>query len=176
MATTVVPPLLLTPVEVSTNATSSGVGSLDNAVAAILMVGKSVALSVEVLAAVGETVGDENADVRGEMLDACREARAAGARLEKLLCCEAAVAVTHEGLEEEELAAALRRLLAGATRILLLADGVVVRQLLRSSSGGGSEQRALATMNHFNEFVKAFCDFGTDTLRLTHVIIGKRPT
>ena len=45
--------------------------------------GKSMNLIVEIFATIGETIGDENEEIRSEMLDACREARSLGAGLEK---------------------------------------------------------------------------------------------
>ena len=60
--------------------------SPDNAGPALARLGKSIALSVEMLATVGETVGDENPEIRGDMLSACRESRAVSGALEKL--CE----------------------------------------------------------------------------------------
>lgn len=47
----------------------------DNAGPALARLGKSITLSVEMLATVGETVGDENPEIRGDMLAACRESR-----------------------------------------------------------------------------------------------------
>jgi len=47
----------------------------DNAGPALARLGKSITLSVEMLAAVGETVGDKNPEIRGDMLAACRESR-----------------------------------------------------------------------------------------------------
>jgi hypothetical protein len=60
--------------------------SPDNVGPALGRLGKSIGLSVEMLATVGETIGDENPDIRGDMLDACRESRAVSTGLEKL--CE----------------------------------------------------------------------------------------
>ncbi len=94
-------------------------------------------------------------------------------------------------------------ILAAVTRILLLADNVVVKQLLvagtpgtidknlkksgsspanpagSSQSNGSSAVKAvnviasLSTMHHFNEFVKAFCDFGSDMVHLIRITAGK---
>ena len=126
--------------------------------------GRSIGLAVELVASVGETImsGEENC---GDMQEACREARAAASDLEKL--CEMGM---------EPLVRTLRRLLAAVTRILLLADNVVVKQLLNQSdkpmvqaTTAGSENNL---MNHFNEFVKAFCDFGSDMLHLIRITTG----
>ena len=45
-----------------------------------------IGLSVEMLATVGETIGEENPDIRGDMQEACRESRNVSSGLEKL--CE----------------------------------------------------------------------------------------
>ena len=99
------------------------------------------------------------------MQEACREARAAASDLEKL--CEMGMQAA------EPLVRTLRRLLAAVTRILLLADNVVVKQLLNQSdkTKANSENNL---MNHFNEFVKAFCDFGSDMLHLIRITTGRR--
>ena len=59
----------------------------DNIGPALARLGKSIALSVEILATVGETIADENPDIRGDMLQSCRESRAQSTALEKM--CEA---------------------------------------------------------------------------------------
>ena len=101
----------------------------------------------------------------------------------------------------EALVRTLRRLLAAVTRILLLADNVVVKQLLVASNSGTIEKKtkkagssppvsnsaansavataasvkgvaSISTMYHFNEFVKAFCDFGSDMVHLIRITAG----
>ena len=52
---------------------SSMVRVPDNIGPALARLGKSIALSVEILATVGETIADENPDIRGDMLQSCRE-------------------------------------------------------------------------------------------------------
>ena len=59
----------------------------DNIGPVLARLGKSIALSVEILATVGETIADENPDIRGDMLQSCRESRAQSTALEKM--CEA---------------------------------------------------------------------------------------
>ena len=101
----------------------------------------------------------------------------------------------------EALVRTLRRLLAAVTRILLLADNVVVKQLLVASNSSTMEKKtkkqgagappvtngtpnpggapgkgvaSISTMHHFNEFVKAFCDFGSDMVHLIRITAGMR--
>ena len=102
----------------------------------------------------------------------------------------------------EALVRTLRRLLAAVTRILLLADNVVVKQLLvtgtpnaistmekkpkvsnvssnnqvtstgQAVSAVNQAGKSQSTMHHFNEFVKAFCDFGSDMVHLIRITTG----
>ena len=195
----------------------------DNVGQALARLGKSIGLSVEILATVGETIGDENPEIRGDMLDACRDSRAVSLGLDKL--CESfslqvqssqtitnpaaangqgqpggtvanpassVVVTTSSGTviandssgDLEALVRTLRRLLTAVTRILLLADNVVVKQLLM----GGDQQpanptasdqvmlpedKSMSTMHHFTEFVKAFCDFGSDMIHLVKMTTSK---
>ena len=60
--------------------------SPDNVGPALGRLGRSISLAVEMLATVGETIGEENPDIRGDMHDACRESRSVSSGLEKL--CE----------------------------------------------------------------------------------------
>ena len=60
--------------------------SPDNVGPALGRLGRSIGLAVEMLATVGETIGEENPDIRGDMHDACRESRSVSSGLEKL--CE----------------------------------------------------------------------------------------
>ncbi len=213
--------------------------SPDSVGPALARLGKSIGLSVEMLATVGETIGEENPDIRGDMQTACRESRAVAGGLEKL--CESlsinvigssmanggpgpppssqgggtkpgspgVMGVTQNDLEA--LLRTLRLLLAAVTRILLLADNVVVKQLLNTGGvekGGATNSPAtnkkkggaqssnqahkkggagsvggvvgntgghapMSTMHHFNEFVKAFCDFGSEMIHLIRITTGK---
>ena len=175
--------------------------SPDNAGPALARLGKSIALSVEMLATVGETVGDENPEIRGDMVSACRESRAVSGALEKL--CDSlsrgsrgmsnaqvgvllhaptpppAPAPSGSGLppeaDLEALLRTLRRLLVSVTQILLLADNVVVKQLLTVSKdkGPANDLNTMSTMHHFTEFVKAFCDFGSEMNSTVRIATGK---
>ena len=53
----------------------------DNIGATLARLGRSICLSVEILATVGETIADENPEIRGDMLDACRDSRAASGKI-----------------------------------------------------------------------------------------------
>ena len=85
------PPTIISP-SVIQRSPSEAVGSSmsrvpDNIGPALARLGKSIALSVEILATVGETIADENPDIRGDMLQSCRESRVQSNALEKM--CEA---------------------------------------------------------------------------------------
>ena len=179
--------------------------SPDNAGPALGRLGKSIALSVEMLATVGETVGDENPEIRGDMVSACRESRAVSGALEKL--CES-LSRSSRGMSNsggggvllhaptpppgpapsgsgppaeadlEALLRTLRRLLVSVTQILLLADNVVVKQLLTVSKdkGPANDLNTMSTMHHFTEFVKAFCDFGSEMNSTVRIATGKTHT
>ena len=60
-----------------------GVGSSPGAVNELARLGRSIALSVDMLATVGETIADENPEIRGDMLDACRDSRTASGKKQK---------------------------------------------------------------------------------------------
>ncbi|XP_040563269.1 alpha-catulin [Lepeophtheirus salmonis] len=188
---------------------SSSKGILnDNLGPALTRLGRSIGLSVEIFAAVGETIADENPEIRGDMLEACRESRAVGNSLEKLceglsLCLSNARNgsstqssmlprnLSGGGLlhslspsDFETLIRSARVLLSGVTRILLLADNVVVNKLLISKDGDEppkavvpssssvicDQLSSLKTMHHFTEFVKAFCDYGSEMVHFLRLI------
>lgn len=56
----------------------------DKQLRAIVRVGQSVNFAVERFAAVGEAIADDNPEIRNEMYDACKDARAAGSLIEQL--------------------------------------------------------------------------------------------
>ena len=51
--------------------------SVDNVGVALAKLGRSICHPVDILATVGETIADENPEIREDMLDACRDSRAA---------------------------------------------------------------------------------------------------
>ena len=56
----------------------------DKQLRAIVRIGQSVNFAVERFAAVGEAIADDNPEIRTEMYDACKDARAAGSLIEQL--------------------------------------------------------------------------------------------
>lgn len=56
----------------------SHIGTSERTLRAIGRVGQGVNLAVERFVTVGETIADDNPDIKQDMYDACKEARAAG--------------------------------------------------------------------------------------------------
>ncbi|EFN89035.1 Alpha-catulin [Harpegnathos saltator] len=55
----------------------------DRSLRAVARVGQAVNLAVERFVTVGETIADDNPDIKQDMYEACKEARVAGYRGEK---------------------------------------------------------------------------------------------
>ncbi|XP_063225044.1 alpha-catulin isoform X2 [Bacillus rossius redtenbacheri] len=132
---------------------------------AVARVGQAVNLAVERFVTVGETIADDNPEIKVDMYEACKEARAAGSAIEKL--CEAALedSLTDRGA----VVRAARCLLASVTRVLLLADIVVVKQLLLAKDKVARSLGRLESVSNFTEFVKAFSQFGAEMVELAHL-------
>ncbi|KAH8041320.1 hypothetical protein HPB51_014601 [Rhipicephalus microplus] len=128
-------------------------------------VGQAVNLAVERFVSVGEALADDNVEIKLDMYDACRSARAAGASIEQL--CD--VRMDEASEDRGALARAARALLASVTRVLLLADTVVVKQLLSAKDRVSISLNRLENVANFTEFVKAFSQFGTEMVELAHL-------
>jgi hypothetical protein len=94
----------------------------------------------------GESIGNENPEIKSDLLDACREAQTAGKlnnsfcwdlisfigeSIKRITCIEydtfgKPIYVT----ERQSMVQAARGLLSAVTRVLLLADMVVVKQII----------------------------------------------
>ncbi|KAK7872270.1 hypothetical protein R5R35_012118 [Gryllus longicercus] len=132
---------------------------------AVARVGQAVNLAVERFVTVGETIADDNPEIKTDMYEACKEARAAGAAIEKL--CEAAL---EDSLADRgAVVRAARCLLGSVTRVLLLADIVVVKQLLLAKDKVARSLGRLESVTNFTEFVKAFSQFGAEMVELAHL-------
>ena len=86
------PPTIMSPSGIQRNRDGVDVSSIrsrapDNMGPALERLGKSISLSVEILSTIGETIADENPDIRADMLQACRESRVQSGELDKM--CEA---------------------------------------------------------------------------------------
>ncbi|XP_055705579.1 alpha-catulin isoform X1 [Phlebotomus papatasi] len=141
---------------------------------AIGRVGQAVNLAVERFVTVGETIADDNPEIKQDMYDACKEARAAGSSIERL--CEI-TATDPLGYpppdgplsDRSAMIRAARALLSSVTRVLLLADIVVVKQLLLAKDRVARSLCRMEQVANFTEFVKAFSVFGAEMVELAHV-------
>ncbi|CAF4349984.1 unnamed protein product [Adineta steineri] len=98
---------------------------------AINRVGEAVHMAVERFVSVGESIGNENPEIKSDLIDACREARTSGEAIKRITCVEydnfgKPVCVT----DRHSMVQAARGLLSAVTRVLLLADMVVVKQII----------------------------------------------
>ncbi|KAJ0182580.1 hypothetical protein K1T71_001949 [Dendrolimus kikuchii] len=132
--------------------------------AAVQRVGAAVCCAVERFVAVGETIADDNPDVRQSMVLACKEARAAGRAIERVCT----------GADGAGMVSAARGLLAAVTRVLLLADMVVVRQLLLAKDKVARSLDRLESVSNFAEFVRAFTEFGGGMVELARLTAERR--
>lgn len=132
----------------------------DKHLRAIVRAGQSVNFSVERFTLVGERIAEDNPEIRTEMFDACKDARASGSLIEQLCSI---TAPSLRGTSQQQQSAsqdmsldpmdpyhrspselrsyndraamfrAARALLSSVTRVLLVADSVVVKQIVASS-------------------------------------------
>ncbi|XP_055631442.1 alpha-catulin isoform X3 [Toxorhynchites rutilus septentrionalis] len=141
---------------------------------AIGRVGQAVNLAVERFVTVGETIADDNPEIKQDMYDACKEARAAGSSIERLCDIAATDPVGYSPRpnpidDRGPMIRAARTLLSSVTRVLLLADIVVVKQLLLAKDRVARTLGRLESVANFTEFVKAFSVFGSEMVELAHV-------
>ncbi|XP_046630539.1 alpha-catulin isoform X1 [Neodiprion virginianus] len=137
----------------------------DRSLRAVARVGQAVNLAVERFVTVGETIADDNPEIKQDMYEACKEARAAGSAIEKLCECAMEDSLADRG----SVVRAARCLLGSVTRVLLLADIVVVKQLLLAKDKVARSLGRLESVSNFTEFVKAFSQFGAEMVELAHL-------
>ncbi|XP_019698982.1 alpha-catulin isoform X3 [Harpegnathos saltator] len=137
----------------------------DRSLRAVARVGQAVNLAVERFVTVGETIADDNPDIKQDMYEACKEARVAGSAIEKLCECAMEDSLADRG----SVVRAARCLLGSVTRVLLLADIVVVKQLLLAKDKVARSLGRLESVSNFTEFVKAFSQFGAEMVELAHL-------
>ncbi|KAL5287963.1 CTNNAL1 family protein [Megaselia abdita] len=141
---------------------------------AIKRVGQSVNLAVERFVTVGETIADDNPEIKLDMYEACKEARAAGISIERLCEITATDPLGYpppDGhlADRSAMIRSARALLSSVTRVLLLADIVVVKQLLLAKDKVNKSLGRLESVASFTEFVRAFSVFGAEMVELAHV-------
>ncbi|XP_059352349.1 alpha-catulin-like isoform X3 [Daphnia carinata] len=151
-------------------------------------VGRAVQAAVERFVLVGETIADDNSEIKLDMYEACREARQAGIAIEKLCelqydeaqsCCtdgetspsggSGSIVGSSAIADKGSMVRAARCLLAAVTQVLLLADTIVVKQLLQAKDKVSNTLTRLEGVNNFTEFVKAFSQFGSEMVDFAHV-------
>ncbi|XP_063990318.1 alpha-catulin isoform X2 [Diachasmimorpha longicaudata] len=137
----------------------------DRSLRAVARVGQAVNLAVERFVTVGETIADDNPEIKQTMYEACKEARVAGSTIEKLCECAMEDSLADRG----SVVRAARCLLGSVTRVLLLADIVVVKQLLLAKDKVARSLGRLESVSNFTEFVKAFSQFGAEMVELAHL-------
>ncbi|XP_070490904.1 alpha-catulin isoform X2 [Chironomus tepperi] len=148
----------------------SHIGTSERTLRAIGRVGQGVNLAVERFVTVGETIADDNPDIKQDMYDACKEARAAGSSIERLCDVAASDPMGYAQLDDRgPMVRAARSLLGSVTRVLLLADIVVVKQLLLAKDRITRTLGRLESVATFTEFVKAFSVFGAEMVELAHI-------
>ncbi|XP_055592489.1 alpha-catulin isoform X7 [Uranotaenia lowii] len=159
---------------VVTSVASAGPNLVERTMRAIGRVGQAVNLAVERFVTVGETIADDNPEIKQDMYDACKEARAAGSSIERLCDIAATDPVGYSPRptpidDRGPMIRAARTLLSSVTRVLLLADIVVVKQLLLAKDRVTRTLDRLESVANFTEFVKAFSVFGAEMVELAHV-------
>ncbi|KAL6261974.1 hypothetical protein P5V15_007056 [Pogonomyrmex californicus] len=137
----------------------------DRSLRAVARVGQAVNLAVERFVTVGETIADDNPEIKQDMYEACKEARVAGSAIEKLCEC----ALEDNLADRGSVVRAARCLLGSVTKVLLLADIVVVNQLLHAKDKVARSLGRLESVSNFTEFVKAFSQFGGEMVELAHL-------
>ncbi|XP_050460230.1 alpha-catulin isoform X1 [Cataglyphis hispanica] len=137
----------------------------DRSLRAVARVGQAVNLAVERFVTVGETIADDNPEIKQDMYEACKEARIAGSAIEKLCECALEDSLADRG----SVVRAARCLLGSVTKVLLLADIVVVNQLLHAKDKVARSLGRLESVSNFTEFVKAFSQFGGEMVELAHL-------
>ncbi|UJR36232.1 hypothetical protein I4U23_028964 [Adineta vaga] len=137
---------------------------------AINRVGEAVHMAVERFVSVGETIGNENPEIKSDLTDACREARTAGEAIKRITCVEydtlgKPVCVS----DRYSMVQAARGLLSAVTRVLLLADMVVVKQIISIKKKVISTLNRLEGVMSFSDFVKVFGVYGNQMVDLAHL-------
>ncbi|KAL3854374.1 hypothetical protein ACJMK2_013646, partial [Sinanodonta woodiana] len=138
---------------------------------ALMRVGEAVSYAVERFVTVGESIADENPDIREDMCEACWEARQAGTSIHRLTDISQ---TTNDGMpktfaEKTAMVRSARQLLSAITRVLLIADKVIVKQILNSKEKVLSSLTELESVDSFADFVRAFSQFGNYMVELAHL-------
>ncbi|KAL1463095.1 hypothetical protein WDU94_014883 [Cyamophila willieti] len=137
----------------------------ERSIRVVARVGQAVNVAIERFVTVGESIADDNPEIKADLYQACKDARVAGEAIESL--CEKTL--DDSIAERGAIARAARCLLSSVTRVLILADVVVVKQLIFSKDKVSRSLCRLENVTNFTEFVKAFSQFGGEMVELAHV-------
>ncbi|XP_064598146.1 alpha-catulin-like isoform X2 [Liolophura sinensis] len=137
----------------------------------LVCVGQAVNLAVERFVTVGETIGEENPEIKDDMCDACNEAREAGANIQTLTDASFSgpQGAGQTLAEKTAMVRAARQLLSAITKVLLLADRIVVKQIFIAKDKVLNSLSYFEGVYNFPDFVKAFRQFGNDMVELAHL-------
>ncbi|CAL1545906.1 unnamed protein product [Lymnaea stagnalis] len=137
---------------------------------ALERVGIAVSSAVDRFVSVGQSIAEENIDIKADMCLACHDARIAGTTIQRLTSCypshDESLSVA---ADKTAMVRAARQLLSAITKVLLLADRIVVKQLLLSKDKVLLSLARVEEVNNFTDFVNAFSQFGKDMVELAHL-------
>ncbi|XP_067120821.1 alpha-catulin-like isoform X1 [Centruroides vittatus] len=142
---------------------------------AVIRVGQAIYLAVDRFVSIGEAIAEDNPEIKIDMYEVCRDARAAGAMIEQL--CEIYHLESRHSCpiaDKHQMVRAARSLLSSVTRVLLLTDTVVVKQLLGAKDRVSISLNRLENVANFTEFVKAFSHFGAEMVELARLTSHKQ--
>ncbi|XP_052829405.1 alpha-catulin isoform X1 [Octopus bimaculoides] len=140
----------------------------------LVQVGQVVNRAVGKFVSVGESIAEENPEIKNEMCEACQEARQAGVSIQKLTATPDGNSGQSKTIKEKTaMVRAARQLLSAITRVLLLADKVVVKQLLAAKDRVLASLVKLERVSNFTDFMDAFSHFGKEMVCLAQ-ITGER--
>ncbi|XP_053213884.1 alpha-catulin-like isoform X2 [Panonychus citri] len=122
---------------------------------ALVRIGQSINQSIERFALVGETIGDDNPEIKIDMVDSCKDVRTAGCIFEQLcdLTADSGAYNSRCYSDQRGLFRGARSLLSSVTRVLLIADAVVVNQLLSPKDRTLKDERRRAEMGSARRFI-----------------------
>ncbi|CAH1790183.1 unnamed protein product, partial [Owenia fusiformis] len=136
---------------------------------ALHRVGQAVQLAVERFVTVGESIGEDNEEIRSDMCVACKDARTAGTAICQLTDLLKQEDPSKSLSDKTGMVRAARQLLSAITKVLILADRVVVKDLLKAKDKVLVSLNKVEHVDSFSGFVKAFSTFGTDMVDLAHL-------
>ncbi|XP_068092805.1 alpha-catulin isoform X2 [Hyperolius riggenbachi] len=141
---------------------------------AIQRVGQAVNQAVTRFVTVGETIANENRELKEEMSFACSEARRAGETIAQLTDLSIVEHPDPDGRitifsDKTGVVKAARLLLSSVTKVLVLADRIVVKQIITSRNKVLATMELLEKVSSFQEFVQIFSQFGNEMVEFAHL-------